>query len=197
MADEMNGHDVDAAFSEALRATRERRSMTQGELAQQMSARGFDFHQQTVTKVENGRRKVTIGEATAMAAILEAPLEALIQGRNGLAASYAVHNRARGDFVATMSSYVESMLGVAMAADQIDVLHEDDVIWLNAGLLMQTPLDLTEDAQYALEAATGRLEANVDGLWVRRLLEHIREDSEWSRTHGLERAADELGRADG
>ncbi len=67
----------DEAFSALFRKGRERRGRTQGDVARDMQARGFDFHQQTIAKIENGNRKVTIGEAIALAAVLEIELEEL------------------------------------------------------------------------------------------------------------------------
>ncbi len=51
--------------------------MSQERLADEMRARGWPWRQQTVTRVENGRRMVRLGEATAVAEILETPLSRL------------------------------------------------------------------------------------------------------------------------
>lgn len=51
--------------------------MSQERLAEEMRARGWPWRQQTVTRVENGRRMVRLGEATAVAEILETPLTRL------------------------------------------------------------------------------------------------------------------------
>ena len=45
--------------------------MSQVHLADEMAARGWPWRQQTVTRVETGRRMVRLGEAMAVAEILE------------------------------------------------------------------------------------------------------------------------------
>lgn len=64
-------------FAANLRAIREERAMPQGRLAEEMAARGWPWHQQTVTRVETGRRMVRLGEAQAVAEILETSLDML------------------------------------------------------------------------------------------------------------------------
>ena len=64
-------------FAENLRAIREASGMSQGRLADEMAARGWPWRQQTVTRVENGRRMVRLGEAKAVAEILSTSLDRL------------------------------------------------------------------------------------------------------------------------
>jgi transcriptional regulator with XRE-family HTH domain len=64
-------------FAANLRAIREERGMSQGRLADEMAARGWPWRQQTVTRVETGRRMVRLGEAKAVAEILETSLDML------------------------------------------------------------------------------------------------------------------------
>ena len=64
-------------FAANLRAAREAVSMSQERLAEEMAARGWPWHQQTVTRVENGRRMVRLGEAKSVAEILEMSLDQL------------------------------------------------------------------------------------------------------------------------
>jgi FtsZ-interacting cell division protein YlmF len=64
-------------FAANLRAVREASGMSQGRLADEMAARGWPWRQQTVTRVETGRRMVRLGEAQAVAEILETSLDRL------------------------------------------------------------------------------------------------------------------------
>ncbi len=66
-------------FAANLRAIREAAGMSQGRLADEMAARGWPWRQQTVTRVETGRRMVRLGEAKAVAEILETSLDRLTQ----------------------------------------------------------------------------------------------------------------------
>lgn len=60
----------DEAFAHAVRGAREASGKSQAWLASEMASRGFEFHQATVYKVETGKRRVSIGEAKAIAQVL-------------------------------------------------------------------------------------------------------------------------------
>ena len=70
---------VDELFAIQVRETRERLKMSQGELARQMSARGFPYYQQTVRRIEDRQRKVSVGEAKALAEILGTTIDRLTE----------------------------------------------------------------------------------------------------------------------
>ena len=70
---------VDELFAIQVRETRERLKMSQGELARQMSTRGFPYYQQTVRRIEDSRRKVSVGEAKALAEILGTTIDRLTE----------------------------------------------------------------------------------------------------------------------
>jgi len=65
---------IDQNFATNLRAYREARTLSQEELAQQMTARGFGFSQATIWKIEQGKRPVKISEAAALAQALQVSL---------------------------------------------------------------------------------------------------------------------------
>lgn len=69
----------DEVFADAVRMARERADMTQAELAEEMRLRSFDFQQQTIYKIESGKRKVSIGEGVAISDILSVPIEMMIE----------------------------------------------------------------------------------------------------------------------
>jgi transcriptional regulator with XRE-family HTH domain len=64
-------------FAVNFRAAREDAGLSQGRVADEMVARGWPWHQQTVTRVETGRRMVRLGEAAALADILATSLDNL------------------------------------------------------------------------------------------------------------------------
>lgn len=173
---------ADAAFAKNLKRTREQLGRSQQWVAEQMTARGHDWLQTTVYKSENGSRKISIGEAMGLAASLGVDLSALLSSRSDLASQYVVVNRTRGDFRRAQSTYVDSMVQVAAAADKSEDLSDRDLTWLREGLIRQTPGDLIEDAQYAVTAAISREGINPEGEYVKQLTEAIWEGSEWSRS---------------
>ena len=68
---------VDELFAVNIRETRERLKLSQGELARRMAERGFPYYQQTIRRIEEGRRKVSVGEAKAIAQILRTTMDRL------------------------------------------------------------------------------------------------------------------------
>lgn len=66
---------IEQRFSENLRRYREFRGMSQAALAEAMTARGWPWRQQTVARLESGRRMVRFGEAAAAAETLRISLD--------------------------------------------------------------------------------------------------------------------------
>jgi transcriptional regulator with XRE-family HTH domain len=88
---------ADERFATNIREERERQKKSQGELARQMAERGFPYYQQTVRRIEDGRRKVSVGEAKALADILETTMERLTwPGRAASSAAMLDMTTARG-----------------------------------------------------------------------------------------------------
>src|SRR6516164_3759995 len=68
---------ADERFAANIREERERRKLSQGELARRMAERGYPYYQQTIRRIEEGRRKVSVGEAKALAEILGTTMDRL------------------------------------------------------------------------------------------------------------------------
>jgi transcriptional regulator with XRE-family HTH domain len=60
-----------------IRIRRENLGWSQADLAKAMAALGWKYHPQTVHRIESGQRKVTIGEAEALARIFSVTVDAL------------------------------------------------------------------------------------------------------------------------
>jgi transcriptional regulator with XRE-family HTH domain len=66
-----------SATGARVRELRGESRYTQADLAAAMSSMGFRWHQNTVFRVEKGRRQVTLEEAAGLAAIFCTPLDGL------------------------------------------------------------------------------------------------------------------------
>jgi transcriptional regulator with XRE-family HTH domain len=73
------GPSIEAAFAANLKALRAVREMTQADLAEKMSMRGFKWHPATVYKIENGERQIQLAEAIEVARILDTSIEDMTQ----------------------------------------------------------------------------------------------------------------------
>lgn len=67
-------------FGWNVREYRKAKGWSQEQLAQQMTARGYDMHQTTVAKIENAGRPTSIGEAVALAEIFDLEIDELAVG---------------------------------------------------------------------------------------------------------------------
>lgn len=71
---------IDADFGDRFAKARSKRGMSQEYVVEEMAKRGYQMHVTAIGKIQRGDRRVTIGEAAALASILEVPLETLTGG---------------------------------------------------------------------------------------------------------------------
>lgn len=70
--------DLGATFARNVRATRERRKLSQAQLAKKMSDYGHHWAQNTIQRIEHQQRRVDIAEADALARVLAVTVDALL-----------------------------------------------------------------------------------------------------------------------
>lgn len=162
---------TDSAFAAEFRRLRTDLRFSQEAVAEAMTSLGFGFHVTTVGKIERGDRKVTVGEAAALAGVLGVPLDALLDNRRQLGQAYAEHKRSRDAFVEVLVHYIEAIVNVAAVADQSPVLSDQDRHWLTTGFLSTLPAELVDDAKIAAKAAINRNGISTEGIYVKKLLE--------------------------
>lgn len=109
MRDQRTDATADDSFGSAVRNARESAAMTQVQLADAMRERGFDFHQQTVYKIEAGRRKVTVGEALAIAELVAVPLDILAARNPDQNAKHALLLRQQSGRILSLVTELEAV----------------------------------------------------------------------------------------
>lgn len=67
----------DRNFAINFKKLREDQGLTQEEVVERLKHFGFTMHQATIYKIEKGERKVSVGEAMALASILDTSVEVL------------------------------------------------------------------------------------------------------------------------
>lgn len=72
--EERHREDQAQWFGENVRKNRERKGMNQDDVAREMAARGWKWHQSTVYKVEHGTRRTEAFEVADLAEILGVPM---------------------------------------------------------------------------------------------------------------------------
>lgn len=70
---------VERAFAERLRVARGQHQLTQEELATRLKDFGVTLHSTAITRIEKGERGVRLGEASAIARVLDVALEELLR----------------------------------------------------------------------------------------------------------------------
>ena len=178
---EQQSRDADDAFAAALRAAREGAGLSQAELAERMAGRGFDFHQQTIYKIESGRRRVSVGEAATLANLLNVTLQFLIGEQEGVLIAYMLHERERRAFSQAMHGYLNAILDVAATADAAVVLRDVDTKWLDNNMPEQTPARMTSDALMLLDGFIAQKGYDPNGRYVKLLRNRVRRDSDYLR----------------
>lgn len=148
---------VDSSFGERFLEARRMKGLSQEAIATGLSARGINMHVTAIGKIERGERRVTIGEASALASTLGFTLDGLVGGGADLTTSYALSNRARDRFYDAWHEYLDSLIDVALAADsQSHPLRSRDREWLLYSMPQQTPARLLADVSLAFEARVER-----------------------------------------
>ena len=68
---------ADEQFAANVREERERKGLSQADVADRMRERGWSWHPQTVQKIEAGHRKVSVGEGEALGRIFGTTIDRL------------------------------------------------------------------------------------------------------------------------
>ena len=120
-----------------LKAIREENRMTQEDVAEAMSKRGYRWHQATVYKVENGSRQVQLGEATALAEVFDVPLSQLAASTQAAVGSARLSwlddltKQARRDVVMAVRGwqFEQRRLAEALSSNSWGQGEEEDGSW--------------------------------------------------------------------
>ena len=142
-ADEGGYAFIDRNISANLRMYREAGNISQEELAQRMTDRGFGFSQATIWKIENGQRPVKASELVALADSLEimSALGSFMTepgaARHDVQMDQA-HRKAYGAYEAlreAAAAYIEAQVNLAFAVHEARAagvaVREMHTVWLN------------------------------------------------------------------
>lgn len=175
----------DEEIAKRIKTTREQRGISQDGLAQSVAARGHDFRQQTVYKIESNQRRVMASELVAIADALGVPAADLLglgtdRAPILLAGSRLQESQKHLDFAAT--SHARAMLDFARAADAAESLHASDERFAREGLLKQTPAWLVSTAVLNLEATLNLNRVDNLGPHALEVIDALRVD--YNHFHG-------------
>ena len=111
----------DDRFASAFKFARVEAELSQESVAEQMRDLGFDMSQPVVGKIERGNRRVSIGEAEALASIVKTSLSALLAGPRFLRLEKAMNEmkRRRNDLIEAALRYQGGQQALAMLGDEL------------------------------------------------------------------------------
>lgn len=127
---------ADERFALNVREERERQDRSQADIARLMRERGWSYHPQTVQRIESAHRKVSVGEAEAIAGILGTTVDRLTwPGRAASTAGYldmtiARANNAWEDIAADTAALLHALhqLGISTREAEDAGCHDSDKI---------------------------------------------------------------------
>jgi transcriptional regulator with XRE-family HTH domain len=156
--------DIDQNIAASVRACREAGSVSQEELAQRMSDRGFGFSQATVWKIESGQRPVKASELVALADALDVLTPMDLTSEPGIARHAAELQQAHGAayeayqaLKTAAAAYIEAQVDLVFAARSA---HDDGltVTELHTSWLRVSP----EEAVIQARIETGQEDAQAE-----------------------------------
>lgn len=175
----MGVHDDE--IKQRIKAAREAKGMSQADLAGYMDARGYEFKQQTINKIEKGDRKVSAAELVALASSLgvsAANLLGLGEDRTPLLMAGARLEEAMRHLDSSSVAYARAMLSYTQAADGIEQIHASDEEFIRESLFRQTPGWMaTAHALDSLEATLKLNRVKLEGEFSTGLLQAMRDEN--------------------
>ena len=139
----MELEQIDQQFGPTIRLVRQDREMSQEELAAAVSNLGYQLSQATIGKIERGDRKVTLGEAEAIARALDTSTLALILGPSYVTREILSERlqTLRRELVEAMRIYESGQQLVAIESGQ---LSDYDQEWLR-DYVLESLEDIVEE----------------------------------------------------
>lgn len=193
----MELENVDRDIGNAVRLARVSKDKSQEDLAAEMTRLGYPVSQATIGKIERGERKVTVGEATALAQALgmRSVLD-LTQGESSLRLllMLARLDTAREDFRAAGARMIDDHLELARTASELLIginATEDQAEVVRYELLssvLSVAIEIQREAILRLESDRD-LDLAINQSLRSEILRAWKEDvSAWERIAGGEDA---------
>ena len=134
---------IDQEFGPTVRLVRQERDMSQEELATAVAKLGYQLSQATIGKIERGDRKVTIGEAEAIARALDTSTTAFILGPSYITREILVDRlrSLRRELIEAMRTFESGQQLVAIESRQ---LSDYDQEWLR-DVVLESLEDIVEE----------------------------------------------------
>lgn len=161
-----------------MKSVRSDVGLSQKDVADEMSKRRFAFNASVIGKIERGERRVTVGEAAALADVLGTSVERLLDQRDELSKAYDRRDRGRHDLSVAGDAYMQTLLRLAHTADRASTLSDMDRDWLSTELEAHTPARVAAEQHLGAEGILHELEIDPTTPYVATLLRRLEADNE-------------------
>lgn len=176
------GSDDESWFIDNMKTLRERKGWSQGELARNVAALGWDaFHQTTISRIEKGERPVRLAEARGIAAALDSSVAQMTSPPSGLAAQIYELQRLSQD-MATAAGDLHK------AAEKYNKVRSKAQLQLDFAAMRVESGKVVSSLKSTLDDEIRRLRAVVEMDAV-DLLDWV-EDRKWEQETGLDAETD-------
>lgn len=146
------------------------------------------LHVTAIGKIERGERRVSVGEASALANVLGLTIEGLLgedAERAPLIFASVRLNDTASNLQTAAREYAESMIMWGLIADSIGDLHQSDELFATGALPEQTPGWLaTGDAAIAVDAMLRRNNIESVGPYSAIVIRALEAERERFHRHG-------------
>jgi transcriptional regulator with XRE-family HTH domain len=163
--------NVDREIGRRVREGRQALGMSQDALAEAMTTAGFGFHVTTIGKIERGERKVTLGEAGALASALSQSVEMLMNGNTPFYWASKGLFDAQAPLEKAATLYRDAQFRFALAIDADTGLSSGERDLAIESLLAMSPEQVVKDSAWvSKETYVALKRAELGGDAVRALL---------------------------
>lgn len=170
---------IDAQFGTRFAVARKAAGVSQEAVVRVAEQQGVKLHLTAIGKIERGERRVTVGEALALATAIGYTLEGIVgAGESTLVTQGALLNMASNNLQRAVRDYSDALLNFAASADALPAPpRENQQRFLTESMPRQTPAMLSRDAKYAISAAVSRNKIEV-GKYVQILIDAVDRDNQ-------------------
>jgi transcriptional regulator with XRE-family HTH domain len=175
--DPSNFRSIDESFGKLFLEARKAKGISQEAVAAALASRGYVLHVTTIGKIERGERRVSVGEAVALASALGLTLDVLVAGSAAIDSRYEALRTAEHNLDVALDAYTKALLEVARTSDETGQ---------RALMLERTPAQRTSATDWLIERELGEGGLAEAGENVRLLYAAVKRDEA-----ALEAARDE------
>ena len=168
----------DERFGPAFAAARKARGLSQEDVSAEMERRGHHVALTAISRLEKSQRKVTVGEAIALASIVGSTVEELAGAADPrLAVAFSTASRLERVLARAAAEYGRALLELCQRADAAPAVSAAERDWLDSELVAQSPAwAVASDVAITVATACERDSLPTSGRYTAMLIDVLEAD---------------------